>query len=358
MDIFCLGVDSLIVSALYYFLKNKLKTLSDVQKASELQFDVAGSKEPPDVIEYGMVVGEVKPEGSSLKSNYQKSYSGVLQVIETREHISNFKDRVNSDTTRLISRIINCEKFKILRKNLEIKCAKPLDATYLFEDLHCTHTAFETNKESIASKVVTAIIAKERIKGVETTEKMLLDNSELTCFGRFEKISSSKSWIPGQGSKLQYNLVDPKKDYTFIITTLSKQALIQRLKSTTKALRISMIIFGTIGIGLGIYVAYNYSKSYIEEKRREWRLEEARKRRIEERRARAQHYDNETGNTTRPPAESTESVCVICLVNPREIILLDCGHVCLCTECLERLPTHCCPICRENYRSFAPCFIP
>lgn len=229
--------------------------------------DSVDSTKPPDVIEYGMVVGKVKPENSSLQSNYQKSYSGVLQVIETREHITNFKDRITSDTTRLISRVVNCEQFKIVRKNLEIKCAKPLDAEYLFEDLHCTHTAFEKNLESTASKVVTAIVAREHVRGIETTERMLLNNVEVTCFGRLEMVSSSlNSWISG---KAKYNLVNPKKDYTFIITTLSKQALVQRLKSTTKALRISMIIFGTVGVGLGkmirnfFFLNFYFMKVYL-----------------------------------------------------------------------------------------------
>lgn len=50
--------------------------------------------------------------------------------------------------------------------------------------------------------------------------------------------------------------------------------------------------------------------------------------------------------------------CVICLSNPRELILFDCGHVCLCMDCLEKLSFPNCPVCRQSYRDFAPCYLP
>lgn len=38
--------------------------------------------------------------------------------------------------------------------------------------------------------------------------------------------------------------------------------------------------------------------------------------------------------------------CTVCLVNPREVILLNCGHVCVCADCCVKLNQKC-PICRE-----------
>lgn len=38
--------------------------------------------------------------------------------------------------------------------------------------------------------------------------------------------------------------------------------------------------------------------------------------------------------------------CTVCLVNPREVILLNCGHVCVCADCCVKLGKKC-PICRE-----------
>lgn len=42
-------------------------------------------------------------------------------------------------------------------------------------------------------------------------------------------------------------------------------------------------------------------------------------------------------------------LCVVCRSNPREIILLDCGHVCLCEDCSEGI-TGGCPMCRAPIR--------
>ena len=104
------------------------------------------------------------------------------------------------------------------------------------------------------------------------------------------------------------------------------------------------------------------------EKRRAYRLEQARRQRIADRRARAEQA-TANANATANPDHATnddpdqannqeQNACVVCLTNPREVVLLDCGHVCLCLDCLEQMPSETCPICRVNYRTYAPCYIP
>ena len=46
----------------------------------------------------------------------------------------------------------------------------------------------------------------------------------------------------------------------------------------------------------------------------------------------------------------TEDLCVICITDPREILLLPCRHVAMCAECYEEVKerTRQCPICRAN----------
>lgn len=358
-----LGIDSLIVATLYYYLKKRAKTLIDIQNASEFDINLMKDvgKEAPKVIEYGMIVGKLAPADSLkvLHSNFNKEYRGVLRILELKEHTSSIRDNVVRDSARLMSRIVNHESFKILKKNMQVLVDQPLEASYLEENLHTTYNNFAVNMDSLTSKVVTAIIAKETVKGVETTERMLLTGTTLTCFGKLEQMpysSSSPSWIPG-AVKAQYRLSPPSNDYTYIITSMSKSELIERLKNTTKFLRISLVIFGTIGAGLGIYLSYNHVKAFVDKKRREYRLNQARLRRIAERRARAQDRVNDASNPDQQSIESNETSCVICLINPREVILLDCGHVCLCMDCLEQMPSQSCPICRENYRTFAPAYI-
>jgi len=110
---------------------------------------------------------------------------------------------------------------------------------------------------------------------------------------------------------------------------------------------------------LGIYIGYTQIMPYIEAKQREWRLEEMRRKRLEERDANRPGSASATQTSDQQGGEaSDQSNCVVCLTNPREVILLDCGHDCLCMDCMEQLTNKSCPICRETYRSFAPCYIP
>lgn len=47
---------------------------------------------------------------------------------------------------------------------------------------------------------------------------------------------------------------------------------------------------------------------------------------------------------------SDAQICIICLSNPREVILLDCGHVCLCADCVSKVDGTC-PVCRSHFTS-------
>ena len=43
--------------------------------------------------------------------------------------------------------------------------------------------------------------------------------------------------------------------------------------------------------------------------------------------------------------------CSICLSNPFQVVLIPCGHICLCCSCLEQLNSNKkCPVCRAPYQ--------
>jgi len=62
-----------------------------------------------------------------------------------------------------------------------------------------------------------------------------------------------------------------------------------------------------------------------------------------------------------PEEEGASSAlhCVVCLTAGREVILLDCGHVCACRQCADTLlrEEHPCPVCRAEIRTVKPAFI-
>ena len=52
-------------------------------------------------------------------------------------------------------------------------------------------------------------------------------------------------------------------------------------------------------------------------------------------------------------------VCVVCLGAEREVILLPCGHVCVCATCADTLLQRgdLCPVCRGPIRTVMPAYL-
>ena len=52
-------------------------------------------------------------------------------------------------------------------------------------------------------------------------------------------------------------------------------------------------------------------------------------------------------------------VCVICLGAEREVIILPCGHVCVCATCADTLLARgdTCPVCRGPIRTVMPAYL-
>ena len=48
-------------------------------------------------------------------------------------------------------------------------------------------------------------------------------------------------------------------------------------------------------------------------------------------------------------SEDAASECVVCLSAPRDTVLLECRHACVCEQCAGTLAT--CPLCRANIAS-------
>lgn len=103
-------------------------------------------------------------------------------------------------------------------------------------------------------------------------------------------------------------------------------------------------MFGAIGIVIGGLVVRRFWKDREEERAaKELRNSLAASRK--ERRQKVRNTDL-----------TEEFVCVVCRSNPREIILLDCGHICLCEDCSEGITSEC-PICRAPIRNKHPAYI-
>jgi len=338
-----LGIDSAIVSLLYYFYRKKTQSLRNVEIAPQIEMDKSILDTLPPVNDYVCINGRVEPIGREILSNYNKN-RGVIRVIEIKEHGLKYGNSITSDTTKTLSKMANAEPFNLFNKitKTRVQVDQPLKAEFIMSELENTYKIFEPSTESFASKLFTSLLSNEITKGIETTEEMLKRGTMLHCYGKLERLSDDT-----------YRITAPlNSGFRYILTKQTPEELKDTLRSTKTALKVALIIFGSIGASYGVYLLYKYLSKYIEHRQRQLFAERVRQERVDAQRNR--NIGRQQNNEMNDP----NSTCVSCLVNPREIILLDCGHVCICVDCLEMLPEPNCPICRQHFHSTARCYIP
>lgn len=65
--------------------------------------------------------------------------------------------------------------------------------------------------------------------------------------------------------------------------------------------------------------------------------------------ANASNAVNTAKVTSAEPADEAEkTTCVVCMENPRDALLMPCGHMYTCMDCVKQLRTRSCPICRTS----------
>jgi len=137
----------------------------------------------------------------------------------------------------------------------------------------------------------------------------------------------------------------PDDSRRHIITTSSRSELIRSLRSDARVVRIVCWLFGITG---GVFLAYivyrNVSRArYVARTRQQ--MDELRLRR---RVAAAQDA----------AAGETMVTCVVCCSQPRDVLLLECGHLCVCSECALALPSpRYCPVCRQVVDRIVPTYV-
>ena len=120
----------------------------------------------------------------------------------------------------------------------------------------------------------------------------------------------------------------------YIISTTSIENLIQSEESSTFIWKvIGVSFFVASGVCLSYWFYKRYFLKYLERKRYEML------------RAELLHGNVDDNDVTS---------CIICLERPRDVVLLECGHVYTCKQCTERLQM--CPVCRHKIDRFVPIF--
>lgn len=136
-------------------------------------------------------------------------------------------------------------------------------------------------------------------------------------------------------SSLLRKLDDKKKIYRYKINSMVYLFLYNILDSRIYNYRWLCVMFGAIGLFIGGMVLRRYLKD-----REEQRIANELRKSLEESR-------KERRQKVRDKNVPEDQLCVVCRTNPREIILIPCGHVCLCEDCSLDIASTC-PVCRNN----------
>lgn len=328
-----LGVDLLILGLCareYVHYKRTAKVL----KAAP-QYNIDGDlksvveRQRDKKIPYAVIRGTVTPIGVPLRSSLVPSVSGVLQIVKLHEHrVTRGFAGFWTEQHKLLHESANEMPFELRNQNHGVEIVDALSAAVL--DVDVVYDNYEPSNLSLFDHVF-GFFSGVRQRGLQTTEEVLREGSFLTAIGELE--------LDGDTLRMQ-----PSNEGPLFLTTATKSTLIKRFEDAKTTTILKLVVCSTISAILVAFIAkklYRKRKQEREEAKIRERLDTERR----ERRARS-----------RPHTLSQDQLCVVCSTNPKEIILLPCGHVCLCEDCAQKISVTC-PVCRGSIVSKAAAFI-
>ncbi|CAG9862596.1 unnamed protein product [Phyllotreta striolata] len=328
-----LGIDSLILATcIKQYYKNK-NAMAMIQGAPYLEINKdlheIVATHPENKLSYVSIRGSVKPLGNPILSNSNPTVSGVIQLLRIKEHvIKRSTAGFWTDSERIIQEVHNVMPFALEDKGIQIEICDPLAADVL--DMDVISDNFRPTVPSVIDHIW-SFFAGVRQRGVQSTEKMLRIGTTITGIGEL---------VSGKDGHLK--LQPPANGGPFYLTNMRVTSLIKKLDGSKKNYRILCIIFGSIALVLSGLIVRKYIKLKKE------------KEAAEKQRAQLELSRRERRRQIRDEDLDENQLCVVCKTNPKEMILIPCGHVCLCEDCSADI-TENCPICRTeiNYKHVA-----
>lgn len=335
LELSCLAVDALFLGIFLKIYREKYKNLEALKNASEVKIDkrlkkILESKAIPYAVVRGTVYASFKP----IPSQFVPGVAGVIQESAVVEHKIQWNpfSRFWSVAQQEIQSFKNSVPFHIsnnaIWNNVKIEVMDPLTASEV--NLLTIYDKF-TPKTDTFGEFVWSWFRGERSKGFQVTEQMLMEGTTLTGIGEL--------YLEGNTIKLR----SPLK-LTYYLTNMTKEGLIKKLEKESHIFRALSICFGILGAYLFMGTVRTWFNNR-RKKRNAARYEEERR----QRRRMARNNDDLHSPVATP-------VCVVCLSNPVEVLIIDCGHLCLCVDCCDQVRS--CPICRGSIASTVGAFLP
>ncbi|XP_037825517.1 mitochondrial E3 ubiquitin protein ligase 1 [Lucilia sericata] len=328
-----LGVDLLILGLCvkeYVSYKKSVKLLKTAPQLSidnDLKDFVARQKDKK--VPYAVVRGTVTPIGVPMRSVMSPSVTGVLQVIKLSEHrVARGFAGFWSEQRKLIHVSSNEMPFELTNNGSGVEVVDALSAAVL--DMDVVYDNYEPSSLSFFDHIF-GFFSGIRQKGLQTTEEVLRDGSFITAVGELE--------LDGKTLRLQPSPLGP-----LFLTTSTKSTLIKKFEEAKNSMLFKIFVCGSIS---AVLITIIVRKIYMKKKqeRDERRIRETLEKERKERRAKS-----------RPVNLTPDQLCVVCNINPKEVIILPCGHVCICEDCSEKIKMTC-PVCRGKINTRAAAFI-
>uniref|UniRef100_A0A1B6G609 RING-type E3 ubiquitin transferase n=1 Tax=Cuerna arida TaxID=1464854 RepID=A0A1B6G609_9HEMI len=330
-EIILFSVDA-IFSIILVKSYNKIgRYINCLQEVSSREDDNALDNLKTDKGKYALVHGPVKALGNTIPSLHVPHMSGVVQKLSTSELVMT---RNSSgfwwDESRPIHQSYNVVPFAIVLGKHVIEVQDVLQADELHLDT--VYNKYDRTVHSLAGNLWSFFFGVRQY-GMQTTEEMLKEGTIVTGIGDL--------MLSSDGTKL---LVPPSGNKPYFITTQPLSSLLRDLRDKKSLFGWLLILTGGLTILFGGLLARRLWANLKKRKAKQ----ELQRRLDQDRRSRRQNVrDNELPETLR---------CVVCQENPKEVILLPCGHLCICEDCSEQI-TSSCPICRSHIATKAAAFL-
>ncbi|CAH1800689.1 unnamed protein product [Owenia fusiformis] len=260
--------------------------------------------------------------------------------------------------------------------------SEPLLASNLQQELDITYDTFEPNKSNILKRAYQYILG-DVLLGKQKTEQMLKVGTNLIGIGE----------VFLQGNLIV--LTPPKNGSKYILSLLTKQEIIKNMEKQTLGRRFILKMLGWISIGVFAYSIYkllnrptqpenNFQHRIrwdIEDEIPHWNHDPVEHNQAEIQNNQPEIQNNQPGiqnnqpeiqnnqpeiQNNQPEIQNNqheivfireEPECVICFSAPMAVVLIPCGHICLCRDCANALHRpKLCPICRRRVTKIQPYF--
>ncbi|KAF0294654.1 Mitochondrial ubiquitin ligase activator of nfkb 1-A [Amphibalanus amphitrite] len=281
-------------------------------------------------MDFVAVRGEVRALGEPIRAHADPSVRGVMQRLSLREHTWENHSGFWSERRRTVREALNTVPFALSGAGLAVVVQ---DADSLSADLFTVKDEFVPTELSLAQSVWQWLLGS-RQQGLRDVEEMLLEGTRVTGYGELTLMERGLELRP------------PSGELPFILTTRSETALLRELEAQRNVARGLLAVFVLSGLCGAAWTGRRLWRG-LEERRRRRRLADEYEAIRTERRRRER-----VGDTVEEALQ-----CVVCLTNPREVVVSPCQHVCLCVDCEEQLQQRSCPVCRRKVTGVLPVYL-